>query len=224
MPDQVTDQRQHRDAEGEIALRGLEQFGTPDIGDAVRAMRQPDRVDHDQRDDLLERDRHHGEIVAAQPERRRPEERAGDQRHQAARDKAEPEADMEIGGADTDRVSAEAEECRLRQIDLAAQAEHDRESEHRDRERRRLHQDVEDVAVEPHARGERHQHRGRNEIRQVPNQKRLRMHCGRRDRHVVAGRAHAFSATRSPKIPCGLKIKNATSTRKAKPSLYGTEI
>ena len=36
---------------------------------------------------------------------------------------------------------------------------------------------------------------------------------------VVAGGAHAFSATRSPKIPCGRNIRNATSTRKAKPSL-----
>ncbi|WP_218673606.1 hypothetical protein, partial [Burkholderia cenocepacia] len=91
--------------------------------------------------------------------------------------------------------------CGLRPIDFSAQAEHDRQSEHRDREGRGLEQDVQHVAVELHAGGERHQRRGAQEIRQVPNDQRFRAH-GRRRNHVVAG-AHAFSATRSPKMPCG---------------------
>src|ERR1700755_2592400 len=54
---------------------------------------------------------------------------------------------------------------RLRQIDLSTQAEHAREAQPGDREHRRLHQDVEDVTVEPHGGGERH-HDGRaDEIR-----------------------------------------------------------
>ena len=134
-------------------------------------------------------------------------------------DETEPVADVVVGGSDADGIGAEAEERRLRQIDLAAQAEHDRETEHRDREGRRLHQDVVDVAVELHRGGERHQDRSADEIRQMAQQQRLRARHRRSDRHVLAGRAHAFSATRSPKMPCGRNIRNSTSTRKAKPSL-----
>ena len=63
-------------------------------------------------------------------------------------EQAEPEAQVQIGGAEPDRIGAEAEEGRLREIDLAAQAEHDGKPEHGDRIGRRLHQDVQDVAVE----------------------------------------------------------------------------
>ena len=182
-------------------------------------MGQPDRVDHDQRHDLLERDRHHRQIMAAEPQRRHAQQRAGQQRDDASAGKAEPVAQVIVGGADADRIGAETEKRRLRQIDLAAQAEHDRKPEHRDRERRRLHQDVVDIAVELHRRGERHQIGGADEIRQMPQQQRPCARRGGRDRHVFAGRAHAFSATRSPKMPCGRNTRKATSTRKAKPSL-----
>ena len=215
MPDGIADDCQHRDAEGEIALRGLKQIGPADVGDAVRAVRQPDRVDHDQRDDLLERDRHHREVMAAEPQRRHAEERPRPQRDDATRDETEPVAHVQVGGSDADGIGAEAEERRLRQIDLAAQAEHDGQAEHRDRKRRRLHQDVEDIAVEPHHGGHGHQDRRGDEIGQMAQQQRSGPHR-RCHRHVVAGRAHAFSATRSPKIPCGRKIRNSTSTRKAK--------
>ena len=157
MPDEIADHRQHRDAEREIGLRVLEQIGPADPRHPVRAVGEPDRVDHDQRHDLLERDRHHREIVAAEPQRRHAQHRAGHQRHQASRQEAEPIAEVIVRGADADGIGAETEERRLRQIDLAAQAEHDRETEHRDRKRRRLHQDVVDVAVELHRGGERHQ-------------------------------------------------------------------
>src|SRR5208282_5818947 len=40
----------------------------------------------------------------------------------------------------------------------------------------------------------------------------------------AARSAHAFSATRSPNTPCGRRIRNRMSTRKAKASLNGTEI
>ncbi|MGY3460301.1 hypothetical protein ACVWW5_005751 [Bradyrhizobium sp. LM3.4] len=219
MPDEIADNRQHRDAEGEIALRRLEQVGTPDVGDAVGTMRQPDRVDHDQRNDLLERDRHHGEVVPAKPQGRHAQEGAGQQRDHASADEAEPEADMQIRRPDADRIGAEPEERGLRQIDLTAQAEHDRQPEHRDRERGGLEQDVVNVSVEAHVGRERDQDRRTDEIWQVPDQQRLRVNGGRRYRHVVAGGAHAFSATRSPKMPCGRKIRKAIRTRKAKPSL-----
>ena len=76
-------------------------------------------------------------------------------RHPAS--EAEPVADVVVRRSDADGIGAEAEERRLRQVDLAAQAEHDRQTEHRDRKGRRLHQDVVDVAVELHRGGERHQ-------------------------------------------------------------------
>ncbi len=106
VPDAIADQRQHRDAEREITLRALEQSGTADIGDAVRAVGQPDRVDHHQRDDLLERDRHHREVMAAEPQRRHAEEGARPQRHEAAGDQTEPVAQMQVGGADADGIGA----------------------------------------------------------------------------------------------------------------------
>ena len=123
---------------------------------------------------------------------------------------------MQVGGTEPDRIGAEAEERGLGEIDLAAEAEHDGKPEHRDRERGRLHQDVEDIAVEPQRGRERDQHGRADEIRQVPNESRPRAQDGCRYRHVVASGRHAFSATRSPKMPCGRKIRNATSTRKAK--------
>ena len=52
-------------------------------------------VDHDQRDDLLERDRHHGEIVPAEPQRRHAEQCAGQQRDDAAAAEAEPVTQMQ---------------------------------------------------------------------------------------------------------------------------------
>ena len=111
-----------------------------------------------------------------------------------------------------DRIGAEAEEGGLRQIDLAAQAEHDGQAEHGDRKGRGLHEDVHRVVVH------------RQQADDGDDQRRQRNVSDRASEHrAVAGHAHAFSATRSPKMPCGRKIRKATSTRKAKPSLYGTE-
>jgi hypothetical protein len=77
---------------------------------------------------------------------------------------------MIVRGSEANGVSAQAEERRLRQIDLAAQAKHHRETEHRDRKGGRLHQDVVDIAVEPHRGGQRHQDGGADEIRQMTQQ------------------------------------------------------
>jgi hypothetical protein len=167
VPDDIADQRQHADAEGEIGLRTLKQIGPADPRHAVRTVGKPDRVDHHQRDDLLERDRHHREVMPAETKRRHAQHRAGHQRHQASSQQTEPVADLVIRRSNTDSVSTETEERRLRQVDLATETEHDREAEHRDRKRGRLHQDVEDVAVEPHGRGERDERRRADEIRQM---------------------------------------------------------
>ena len=80
---------------------------------------------------------------------------------------------MIIRRADPHRIGAEAEKRRLRQVDLATQAEHDRQAEDGDRKRRRLHQDVVDVAVELKGAGQRDDNRAADKIRQVPQQQRL---------------------------------------------------
>jgi len=98
-------------------------FETPS-GPCVR----PIAFDHDQRDDLLERDRHHREVMAPEPQRRHAEERARPERQHAAGDQADPVAQVQIGGSDADGIGAETEEGRLREIDLSAQAEHDGET------------------------------------------------------------------------------------------------
>ena len=102
------------------------------------------------------------------------------------------------------RIGAEREKRSLREIDLAAQSENDRQAEDRDRVSRRLHQNVGDVAVGLDRRGERHQET-----------------AARRRRAKLSDRAsgfmrHAFSATRSPKMPCGRTMRKRISTRKAK--------
>src|SRR5208337_1836848 len=74
-----------------------------------------------------------------------------------------------------------------------------------------LHQDVGDIAVGLDARRERdHRCHGQG-IEDLPEGEGARA-------------AHAFSATRSPKMPCGRRARKRMSTRKAKPSLNGTEI
>ena len=50
-------------------------------------------------------------------------------------------------------------------------------------------------------RGKRDDDGGADEIRHVTSQQRLRARRGHGDRHILAGGAHAFSATRSPKMP-----------------------
>ena len=219
MPDGITDQRQHGDAEGQIRLRGLKQLRAADARHAIGAVGEPDRIDHHKRDDLLKRDRHHGEVVPAEPQRRHAEKGARQQGDDAAAGEAQPIAHMIIRRADPHRIGAEAEKRRLRQIDLATQAEHDRQAEDGDRKRRRLHQDVVDVAVELEGARKHHDNGGAHKIRQVPQPERFRTGRGGSHRQVFAGRAHAFSATRSPKMPCGRNTRKAISTRKAKPSL-----
>ena len=161
--------------------------------------------------------------MPAEAQRREPEQRTGEQRHYAAGDETQPVTDLIVRRADADGVSAEAEKRRLRKIDLAAQAEHDGQPEYGDRESRRLHQDVEYVAVEAHRRSEGHDDCNTDKVWRVADQQRPRTRRRDDGRDIVRGGAHAFSATRSPKMPCGRKMRNMTSTRKAKASLYGTD-
>ena len=149
--------------------------------------------------------------MPAEPQRRDAEPGAGEQRERHAGGEAEPERQVVIDRAEPHRIGAEREERGLREIDLAAKPEHDREAEHRDGVGRRLHQDVGDIAVGLHARGERDRDDRGEGVGDVGESE-------------AAHRAHAFSATRSPKIPCGRMARKRISTRNANASLKGTEI
>ena len=215
-PDQVAQQGHHRDAEAEVGVRRFEEGRSLDVADPVGSVRDGYPVDHDEGDDLLEADGHHRQVVPAQAQRRHAEEGAHHERDAAAHQQGDPEVEVQVGRAQAHRIGAEAEEGRLRQVDLPAQAQHHGQAEHGNRVAGRLHQDMHGVVGQGHPADQRHhQQRQRGEGDRADEATRRR----RRDRP-----AHAFSATRSPKMPCGRKIRNATSTRKAKPSLYGTEM
>ena len=196
-------------------MRRFEHRRPLDVADAVGTMRDRDPVHHDQRHDLLEADRHHRQIVAAEPQRGHAQKRAHHQRDAGAHRERNPEIQMQVGRPESDCIRAEAEEGGLREVDLPAEAEHDRQAEDRDRKSGRLDEYVDRVVV--HRQQARDGDRERRK-RRVSDGARDSPSIRRSNRHD-----YAFSATRSPKMPCGRKIRNATSTRNAKPSLYGTE-
>ena len=149
--------------------------------------------------------------MTTQAQRREAEPRARRESERHASEKAEPKGQMVIDRPEGDTIGAEREERGLREIDLTAQPQNDREAEHRDRIGRRLHENVGDVAIGLDGRGERDQ-RDRDE------------RVGDVSDRGAAHPGHAFSATLSPKMPCGRTMRKRMSTRKAKASLNGTEI
>jgi hypothetical protein len=102
-------------------------------------MRETDRVDEDDSQDLLKGYGHHRKIVAAQAQRREAEPGAGRKSQRHASDEAEPKRQMIVDRAESNAIGAKREKRRLREIDLPAQSEHDRQAEDRDRVSRRLH-------------------------------------------------------------------------------------
>jgi len=149
--------------------------------------------------------------MAAQAQCGHAQERAHHQRNASAKRERNPEVEMEVGRPETDGIGTKAEEGSLRQVDLAAQAKHDGQTEDRDRIAGRLHQDVHHVIGQGQQPYRRHGQRRQRYVSQRAGKSSRRQRRSHSD--------YAFSATRSPKIPCGRKIRNPTSTRNAKPSL-----
>ena len=210
-PDEIARQGEAGDGEREIGLARGEAGRSPDRTDPVRPVGEADRVDEDDGQDLLERDRHHREIVAAQAQRRDAKRCARCARERHARNEAEPKRQPIVGGAEAHGIGAEREERGLREIDLAAKPEHDRQAEDGDRVGRRLHEDIGDIAVRLDEGRKRDERDGGEAVDDL---------SGDGAAHV----SHAFSATRSPKMPCGRTARKTMRTRKAKASLNGTEI
>ena len=210
-PDEIAGDRERGDREREISVARGETGWPSDRADAIRPMGDADRVDEDDGQDLLEGDRHHGQVMTAQAQGREAERGARRESERHAAEQAKPEREMVIDRPEGDAIGAQREERGLGEIDLTAQSQDDRQAEHRDRIGRRLHQNVGDVTVGLDGRRQRDQHDCDERVGDVSD--RGATHPG-----------HAFSATRSPKMPCGRTMRKAMSTRKAKASLNGTEI
>ena len=80
----------------------VKQRGPRDRTHAVGPMGEADRVDEDDGQDLLEGDRDHREIMAAQPQRRDAEPRARGERDRMPTDEAEPEWQVIVDRAEAD--------------------------------------------------------------------------------------------------------------------------
>ena len=171
-------------------------------------------VDHDKGQNLLETDCHHGQIMAAQTQGRGAQKGPEEQDNPDPDDNTAPERNAVIHGSQTDRISAQAKKRGLRQIDLATQPQHNRETHHRDGIGHSLHQNIGDIGIKLLGCCHIDQQTDQDDISDQTTLMALRMRAMNID-HAC----HAFSATRSPKIPWGLKTRNITKTKKAKPSL-----
>src|SRR5208282_617383 len=89
----------------------------------------------------------HAEIMSAEPQAGEAKQQPGSARYCHADGEGGEEIELIIHRAECHRISADAEERRLGDVDLSAIAEHDDEAEYADRVGRRLHEDVEVVAL-----------------------------------------------------------------------------
>ena len=90
-PDEIADPGQHDEAQRQIALPVGEERRPDDARHAVGTARHRDPIDQHEREDLLEADRHHGEVMATEPQRRGTQDPAEDQRDREAAHEAQPE-------------------------------------------------------------------------------------------------------------------------------------
>ena len=177
-------------------------------------MRHRYPVDHDQGQYLLEGDRHHRQIVPAQPDRRRAQKSTEAKHHSQSQTQADPVGQAIIHSAETNRIGTKPEKGRLRQVDLSAKAQHHGQPHHSHRIGHGLHQNIGNISVKCGGRGHIDQHRNQRDISEKST---LLPLCG--SAININHAAHAFSATRSPKMPCGRNTRKATNTKNAKPSL-----
>ncbi len=131
--------------------------GAGDIGNSIRPAAHTHPVGEHQGEDLLKRDRDHGEIVTGEFERGRAEHDAEEAGDEDAPDRCHREGKMQHDGAQREPVGAEPEEGCLGDVDLSGKAQHHRHAEYADRVSEGLHQEVGDVAVEGHGEDQREQ-------------------------------------------------------------------
>ena len=143
--------------------RNAEQGRARNAADAVRAAGQALPVDDDEADDLAERQRHDGEIVAAQPQHRKAEQHAPERREDAGERQADPERQAEIGRQQRVGIGADRVERDIAEIEQAGEADHDVQSPSQHHIGQHENAEVENVALvvedHRHQEGEDQQHR-----------------------------------------------------------------
>ena len=125
--------------------------------DAVGAAGQALPVDDDETDDLAERQRDDGEIVAAQPQHRKSQQHAPERGENAGERQADPERQSEIGRQQRVGIGADRVKRDVAEIEQAGEADHHVQSPSQHHIGQHQNAEIENVAliVEDH----RHQKR-----------------------------------------------------------------
>lgn len=93
-------------------------------GDAVGAAGQALPVDDDEPDDLTERQRDDGEVIAAQPKHWKAEQHAPECREDAGQRQADPERQVEIGRQQRVGIGADGIERDIAEVEQAGEPDH----------------------------------------------------------------------------------------------------
>ena len=115
--------------------------------DAVGAAGQALPVDDDEADDLAERQRDDGEIVAAQPQHRKAEQHAPERGEDAGQRQADPERQSEIGRQQRVGIGADGVERDIAEIEQAGEADHHVQSPSQHHIGQHQNAEIEDVAL-----------------------------------------------------------------------------
>ena len=102
--------------------------GPRNAGHAVGAAGQALPVDDDEANDFAKRQRHDGEIVAAQPQHRKAEQHAPEGGENAGERQADPERQSEIGRQQRIGIGADRVKGDIAEVEQAGEADHDIQS------------------------------------------------------------------------------------------------
>ena len=112
-----------------VALNGMpKKRRARNAGDAVRPAGDRLPVDQHEADDLAERERDDGEIVAAQPQHRKAEQHAPECGEDAGERQADPERQIEGGRQQRVGIGADRVEGDVAEVEQAGEADHDVQS------------------------------------------------------------------------------------------------
>ena len=212
----------HRDGkEGEaddeeIALRVQlvpEKIGPGNLQDAVRTARVVPVVKGDA-GHLAEAQRHDGEVVAAEAQRRIPEDRSGRAGEEHRQRQRGEEVPVGLRHQQRARVGADREEGGVAEVQKARVADHDVEAQPEHRVRCNRDADGRHVVVAVRQHGATH--RAEDHDDSHPEREPGQLIAGRdvRASHAMVGQPvdHIRSATRSPNRPVGLTIRTVIRT------------
>ena len=149
-------------------------------------------IDDDETDDLAERQRDDGEIIAAQPQHRKTQHHAPQRREDAGERQADPERQTEIGREQRIGIGADRIKRDIAEVEQSGEADHHVESPTQHHIGQHQNAEIEDVALivedHRHQKGEDQKHRRHGAAQQ-------RQHLLRRRRH------DPDRADRSPPVP-----------------------